>query len=362
MNKRKRISNTLGLYKKRSKTPGLPPGSLIFTGEARSEPVTISVIDYTESLFEEHTEASLADCEQFVKPHTTTWINVNGIHDVATIESIGKLVDLHDLILEDLLNLNQRPKIEEYDAHLFIILKMLHYDENRNLTIEQVSLVVGETFVLSFQEFAGDVFEPVRQRLRSGKGRVRNMGPDYLAYALMDTIVDHYFSVIEQIGEDIEDIEQDVLVDPQKEVLIRINNLKREVILLRRSIWPLREVISSIERSETNVFDPKTLLYLRDMYDHTIQVVEVVETFRDLLAGLTDLYMSSLSQKMNEVMKVLTIVGTIFIPLTFIAGVYGMNFERMPELHWTHGYPVVMAGMAGIGIFLLIYFKRKKWL
>ncbi len=350
------------LYEKQVKAPGLPPGSLIFTGEARSEPVSISLIDYNEGGFEERNHVAISECHDLNQKETTTWVNINGIHDISVVEGLGDLIGLHPLVLEDLVTLSQRPKIEEHENHLFIILKMIHYDDQNNLTVEQVSLVVGDTFVVSFQEFAGDVFEPVRDRLRSGKGRIRQMGADYLAYALMDTIVDHYFTVIERIGEDIEDIEQGLLVDPGKELLYRINMLKRDVIMLRRSIWPLREVISSIQRSETTIFKKKTLIFLRDVYDHTIQVVDVVETFRDLLAGLTDLYMSSLSQKMNEVMQVLTIVGTIFIPLTFIAGVYGMNFAWMPELQWHYGYPVAMAGMLVIGVLLLVYFKKKKWL
>ncbi len=345
-----------------TKEPGMPPGSLVFTAEEISASVDIGIINFNELEFEEQHGVAVADCKGLNEQRTTTWVNVNGVHDVDVIEELGTLVGLHPLIMEDLVNLDQRPKIEDFEEYLFIVMKMLHYDRDNNLEVEHVSLVIGKTFVISFQEYAGDVFEPIRQRLRTSKGRIRKKGADFLAYALIDTVVDHYFSVIEEIGELIDTIEEQLLTDTDKTILLRINRLKREVILLRKSIWPLREVISGLLRSESTIFEDKTLIFLRDVYDHTIQVAEMVETFRDLLSSLTDLYMSSLSQKMNEVMQFLTIVGTIFIPLSFLTGVYGMNFDNMPELHWTLGYPLLMVLMMIVSGMLLLYFRRKKWL
>ena len=341
---------------------GLPPGSVVYTGVERSEKVTLSLINFDAGNCDEQHEILTDAVEGIEDKSFISWVNVNGIHDVKVIEQLGARIALHPLEMEGLADVSQRPKVEEYEGHLFIVLKMLHYKGNEDLRIEQVSLVVGNTFVISFQEYAGDVFDPIRMRLRNGKGRIRKMGADYLAYALIDTIVDHYFVVIEQMGEQIELLEEELLDNPGKELLLRINNLKREAILIRKSIWPLREVISTLQRSESPIIKKKTQPFLRDVYDHTVQVVDMIETFRDLLASMTDLYMSSLSQKMNEVMQLLTIVGAIFIPLTFIAGVYGMNFDNMPELHWPNGYPLIMTLMFILGAGLLIYFKRKKWL
>ena len=319
-------------------------------------------MSYSPGSIEEKAKATLEECYGLQDGETVTWVNVDGVHDTSVIEQLGALVALHPLVLEDVVTLDQRPKLEEFDEHLFLVLKMLHYDNDERLAGEHVSLVVGHTFVISFQEYEGDVFEPVRSRLRKNKGRIRKMGADYLAYTLIDTVVDHYFLMIEQLGEQIESLEELLLSDPEQSTLIRINELKREVIMLRKSIWPLREVISGLQRGESPIFKKKTMVFLRNVYDHTIQVLDIVETYRDLLSGLTDLYMSSLSQKMNEVMQFLTIIGTIFIPLTFIAGVYGMNFEIMPELRWRYGYPIMMGLMAVMAFVLLIYFRRKKWL
>ncbi len=347
---------------KDNKKTGLPPGSVVYTGEARSEDVSLSLINYDAQHCDEKHEISIDAVEGIENKSIVSWINVNGIHDVEVIKQLGERIALHPLVMEDLVNVRQRPKLEDFDDHLFIVLKMLYYKDGDTLNIEQVSLIVGDTFVISFQEYAGDVFDPIRKRLRDGKGRIRKMGADYLAYALIDTIVDHYFVVIEKMGEHIELLEEQLLENPTRDLLLRINGLKREAILIRKSIWPLREVVSTLQRSESPLIKKKTEVFLRDVYDHTVQVVDMVETYRDLLASLTDLYMSSLSQKMNEVMQFLTIVGAIFIPLTFIAGVYGMNFDHMPELHFSYGYPAIMALMLAVGISSLIYFKRKKWL
>jgi magnesium transporter len=288
---------------------------------------------------------------------------VDGIHEVEIIEKIGKNYGIHPLLLEDILNTEQRPKLDDFDDYMFLVLKMLSFDEERGeITTEQVSLILGQNYVISFQEREGDVFNPVRDRIRNAKGRIRRMGADYLAYALLDSIVDSYFLILERIGDRIEGLEEDLISNPDEKTLQTIHHLKREMIFLRRSIWPLREVISGISRKESNLIKESTEIFLRDVYDHTIQVIDTIESFRDTVSGMLDIYLSSLSNRMNEVMKVLTIFASIFIPLTFVAGIYGMNFSNMPELGWKWGYFCALAIMAGIGISMLFYFKRKHWL
>ena len=261
------------------------------------------------------------------------------------------------------MNTEQRPKIDDLEDYIFVVLKMLSYDSDQNqLRMEQISLVLGKNFVLSFQENTGDVFGPVRDRIRKAKGRIRKMGPDYLAYALLDAIMDNYFLVLEKLGEEIESLEEDLVSHPTPETVQKIHNLKRELIFLRKSVWPLREVINVLEKAETDLIQSRTLIFLRDIYDHTIQVIDTVETFRDMVSGMLDIYLSSVSNRMNEVMKVLTIIATIFIPLTFIAGVYGMNFKAMPELEISWGYPAVLVIMVVIGVMMLMMFRRKRWL
>jgi magnesium transporter len=349
--------------RKRSKKVGLPPGTLVSLGEEKAEKIGISLIDYDEANFEEKEIKGVEECFPFKNKPTVTWINIDGIHDIEIIEKIGKHFDLHPLTLENILNTEQRPKIEDFDDYIFIALKMLYHDEKEGeIQTEQVSLILGSNFVISFQEREGDVFNPVRERIRTGKGRIRKMGADYLAYALIDTIVDNYFIIPEKLGERIESIEEELVANPTPETLQAIHTLKRKLIFLRKSLWPLREVISGLQRTESTLIHESTDIYLRDVYDHTIQVIDTIETSRDILSGMLDIYLSSISNRMNQVMKVLTIIATIFIPLTFIAGIYGMNFVYMPELGSPWGYPVVLLVMAGIGILMLVYFKRKKWL
>jgi magnesium transporter len=265
--------------------------------------------------------------------------------------------------MEDIINREQRPKIDDLENYLFLVLKMLQYDEKeQKIKFEQVSLILGSTYVISFQEREGDVFNIIRKRIKEGKGRIRKMDSDYLAYSLIDAIVDNYFSILEKIGERIEDIEGEVITNPSPETLQSIYSLKRDLIFLRKSVWPLREVITKMERGEIKLITKPTELFLRDVYEHTIQVIDTIESFRDMISGLLDIYLSSISNKMNEVMKVLTIIATIFIPLTFIAGIYGMNFQNMPELGWHWGYFIVLCVMLVIGITMIIYFKRKNWL
>ncbi|MBU4075378.1 MAG: magnesium/cobalt transporter CorA [Euryarchaeota archaeon] len=349
--------------KKRSTKTGLPPGALIHIGEKKIELAKIKILDYDENQFKEVEAKTIEECFPFKEKPTITWINIDGLHQVDIIEKIGKNFDFHPLLLEDILNTEQRPKIEVFENHIYIVLKMLYYNEKINeINTEQISIIFGQNFVISFQEREGDVFNPIRDRIRTSKGRIRKMGADYLAYTLMDSIVDNYFTILEKIGEDIEDVEESMITNPTPKTLHAIHLLKRKMISLRKSVWPLREVVSALERSESSLIHPSTRIYLKDVYDHTIQVIDTVETFRDVLSGMLDVYLSSISNKMNEVMKVLTIIATIFIPLTFIAGVYGMNFEYMPELKWQLGYPAIWFVMIIIGISMMVYFRKKKWI
>ncbi len=349
--------------KKREKKIGLPPGTPIYTGDKKEEEVRISIIDYTEDQFQEMETKNIEECFPFKESPSVTWINIDGIHQVDIIEKIGKHFELHPLVLEDIVNPQQRPKMEDLDQYLFLVFKMLKYDTKENqIKIEQVSIILGENYVISFQEMRGDVFEPIRHRIRSSKGLIRKMKSDYLAYALMDAIVDNYFTILENSGDRIEEIEEKVAMAPKPETLQEIYRLKRDMIFLRKSVWPLREVLSGLERGELPFIHKATQKFFRDVYDHTIQVIDTVEAFRDMLSGMHDTYLSSISNRMNEIMKVLTIIATIFIPLTFIAGIYGMNFKFMPELEWRWAYFVVWGVIAGIAISMLVYFKRKKWL
>lgn len=349
--------------KKISKKKGLPPGSLVHVGEKKTETVRITIIDYNKSQFQEKEAKKIEECFPFKDKPTVTWINIDGIHEPEVIERIGAHFKLHPLLLEDILNTEQRPKTEDFKDYLFTVLKMLYYDEKENkISAEQVSLILGPNFVISFQEREGDVFSPIRERVRNGKGRIRNMGADYLAYALIDAIVDNYFVILEKLGEKIEGMEEELVTNPRPETLQLIHSLKREMIFLRKSVWPLREIISKLERAESLLIKKSTVIYLRDVYDHTIQVIDTIETFRDMLSGMLDTYLSSVSNRMNEVMKVLTIIATVFIPLTFIAGIYGMNFRYMPELEWPLGYPLVWLVIITVTIIMFFYFKRKRWL
>jgi len=349
--------------KKSANTRGLPPGSIVHVGEKKTTKVKISVMDYTIGKFDEKEVKKVEDCFQFKRKPSVTWINVDGVHDVEVIKKLGDCFEIHPLVLEDIVNTNQRPKIEDYEKYIFFVLKMLYVDDKTHeIHSEQVSLILGQNYVISFQEQVGDVFNAVRERIRKGKGRIRKMGVDYLAYSLFDAVIDNYFIILEGIGEKVEHIEQDVVSNPKPEILQNIYNLKREMIYLRKSVWPLREVINGLLREESKLIKKGTYVYLRDVYDHTIQVIDTIETFRDMISGMLDIYMSSVSNKMNEVMKVLTIFAAIFIPLTFIVGVYGMNFQNMPELSLPWAYPAVWIVILVVGISLLGYFKHKKWI
>lgn len=351
------------LLKKRLKKAGLPPGTLVHIGERKLESTRISFVDYDERNFEEKQLDKIEECFPFKGTPTVTWINIDGLHQTDIIERLGKHFELHPLILEDILNTAQRPKAEDLGNYIFIVLRMISYnDQTQAVKSEQVSMVLGQNCVISFQENVGDVFEQIRNRIRTAKGRIRKMGPDYLAYALIDAIVDSYFAILEKIAERIEVLEEALVHDPGDETLHQIHALKRELISLRKSVWPLRELVGGIERSESALIKESTGMYFRDVYDHTIQVIDTVESYRDMVSGMMDIYLSSISNRMNAVMKVLTIIATIFIPLTFIAGIYGMNFKYMPELEWKFGYAAVLIIMLIVAAIMLIYFRKKKWL
>jgi magnesium transporter len=356
------------LFKRISKKVGMRPGEVVYVGAERKEPIKIRIIDYTRDELRELEASHIRDCFPFRDSKTVTWINISGIHDVEVIKNIGSHFGIHDLSLEDIANSGQRPKFEEGDGYLMFIIKMKYWpEESPEIVSEQVSILCGENYVISFQEMEGDVFEPVRDRLRRTKPRERFMNADYLAYALMDAVIDNYFAVTERIGEDIEELEDELISKPRTEHLEMIHHLKRELSLMRKATWPLREVVSAMERSESKLIQKETRIYIRDLYEHAIQIIDTVETYRDMVSGLMDIYLSSVSNKMNEVMKVLTIIATIFIPLGFLAGVYGMNFDpalsgNMPELGMPYGYVLFWVVALGIGLGLFVYFKRKKWL
>ena len=344
-----------------NKKIGAPPGTVIYSGEERSERVKLTLIEFSETEFIEKDFYDLSECMEQIEPGMVKWINVDGIHKVELIEAIGKKYHIHPLTLEDIANTAQRPKFEDYDNYVVAIMKMLYYDTE--LRSEQLSIVLMKGMVISFQEVhGGDAFDLIRNRLRTGKGRIRKMQADYLAYALIDAVVDYYFSILEKIGDKIELLEEDLISNPTKETMHELHAMKREMIFLRKAVWPIRELINNLERSETELITPSTDIYLRDLHDHAIRVIDTVETYRDLLSGMMDIYLSSVSNKMNEVMKVLTIITTIFVPVTFIAGVYGMNFDNMPELHSRWGYAATWAVMLSSIISLLIYFRKKKWM
>lgn len=351
------------IFKRRSSKIGLPPGTMVHIGEKKAETVRLTVIDYSEQQASRLELASVDQAVPFKEKPTVTWLDIMGLHDISVLEKLGQVYNIHPLILEDILNTDQRPKIEVFDDYVFIVLKMLTFEEeNQEIRIEQVSMILGAGFVITFQEREGDVFNPVRSRILEGKGRVRRQGSDYLAYSLMDVIIDHYFLILEKLGEIIEDLEGDVIQNPTPALVSHIQHIKRELILLRKAVWPLREVITAMVREEHPLIQRQTIPFLRDIYDHTIQVMDTVETFRDMVSGILDIYLSSLSNRMNEVMKLLTIIATLFIPLTFIVGVYGMNFEYMPELKWKLGYPMVWGVMILISLGMLLFFRKKKWL
>jgi len=352
-----------GHRKKRSSKSGLPPGTPVHIGEQKLEIMSLRALIYSEHAFQEVQTDRVDEIVPLATNPTNKWITVQGIHHIEGLQQLGAAFGLHPLVVEDIVNTDQRPKIEDYGDYLFIVLKAVsRHDQGHSLMVEQVSLIVGGNFVLCFLEGSDDPFISLRERLRSEKGRLRKTGSDYLTYAHLDTIVDQYFPLLEQVGEDIEELEERLIAQADRESLRTLHQFKREMILLRKAIWPLREVLSHLERGESALIQSSTHIYLRDVYDHTIQLIETTETYRDMLGGMMDIYLTSLSNKLNETMKVLTVIATIFIPLTFIVGVYGMNFRVMPELEWPWGYPLVMGVMLFLAIGMLWSFRRKHWI
>ncbi len=349
--------------KKRNNTKGLVPGSAVFIGNKKVDEIRIRVIDYDKSTLHEDELRNISDGTEFKEKNTVTWINIDGLHDSELMKEIAETFDLHPLLIEDIMNTDQRPKLQESDNNLFLVLKMLRYDEtNQTILAEQLSLVIGKTFLLTFQEQPGDVFEPVRERIRKQKGRIRATSIDYLAYALLDTVVDNYIYIIERFGEKIEDMEELVLGNPEPGVMEQLSNYRKEMNFLRKSIRPAREAITHLSRLDNDTINQKTIPFLKDLEDLIIQASEAIDTYREMLSDQMNLYNSALSNKMNDIMKILTIFAAIFIPLTFIAGIYGTNFEYLPELHFKYSYYIFWGVMILVALVLLIFFKRKKWL
>jgi magnesium transporter len=348
--------------KKRAKKSGLPPGAMVHVGKERTEKVRISVMAYDESQVVEEEVKDVKEVRGYLNKHTVTWINVDGVHRVEVIEDIGNLFGLHPLITEDVVNTTQRSKMEDLEDYLFIVVRMLDFDEKAGeISSQQISLILGSNYLISFQESPTSLFDPIRERIRAGKGRIRKNGPDYLAYTLLDSVVDNYFVLLEQLGEKLEFLEEQLVTTPTPDTLQVIHKLKTYMIFMRKSVWPLREVINRLLDGESTLIKSSTVPYLRDVYDHTIHAIDTMETSRDIISGMLDIYLSSISYRLNEVMKVLTILATLFIPLTFLAGWYGMNFKNMPELEWRYGYPMVILVAICVAIGMLIYFKRKRW-
>ena len=321
----------------------------------------IHIIDYSSNTVEETDVSTVEECIPYKDKSSVTWIDIQNIEDEKVIDSIGSLFSIHPLIIEDIKRIGQRPKMEEFDTYSYFVLRMFSF-LNDKIQTEQISIVMGKSYIITFQEKPGDVFDPIRERIRAKKFRINTLGSDFLAYSLMDVIIDNYFVILETLGEEVEHLEDVLLLNPTKAALHKIHSLKRKVLSLRRSVWPLRELLTNFERSESPLIQRSTHEYIRDVYDHAIQIIDTVETYRDSLSSMLDIYLSSVSNRMNEIMKVLTVISTFFIPLTFITGLYGMNFKYMPELSLKWGYPAVLIIMILTVAGLVVYFKKKKWL
>tara|TARA_R110002124_G_scaffold138576_6_gene302217 strand:- start:164265 stop:165353 length:1089 start_codon:yes stop_codon:yes gene_type:complete len=362
MAKRKRRPLKVPVIKSRG-SHNQVPGTVSYTGKKEAKTTKLEIIDYSKEHYERVDTENIEDAFAFESSKHVTWINVNGLNNASEIERLGDYYKLHPLIQEDIVTTNQRPKMDEYEDYLFIVFKMLHYDENGLLINEHVSMVLGRDYVTTFQEADGDVFDGIRDRLENSKGRIRNAGSDYLMFAILDAVVDNYFMVIETISAKIEILEDQLFESKvESDITEDIQDLKKEILRIRRAIIPLREVINRIEKTDTLLIEGRTQNYIRDLYDHIIQVSESVEIYREMIWGLMDMYMTTISNKMNEVMKVLTIMASIFIPLTFMAGIYGMNFEYIPELQLQYGYFYLWGAMILVFFGMIWYFKRKKWL
>jgi magnesium transporter len=354
----------MSYFTKRYHPPGTSPGTLVT--EEKAEEIRIQLLDYTPGEFLELTLEHPQECQPYLEKKSITWVHVEGVARAETVRVLGNLFGLHPLALEDVINTGQRPKADSYDEQLFVVMNLPTVSEQGEIETEQVSLFLGDGFLISFHRGDSRPFEPVVQRLRKHSGKIRERKADYLMYALLDVIIDLGFPVLEFFSEYIEDLEIELLENPGKETLAKIHQLKRELLMLRRMLWPQREVINNLLREELPQIRQETLPYLRDCYDHTIQIIDLIEVYREMTSSMMDVYLSSLSNRMNEVMKVLTVIATIFIPLTFIAGVYGMNFAgdspwAMPELEWYYSYPILWLIMIAIAGGMVVYFRRRNW-
>jgi magnesium transporter len=364
--KRKRRLKKIDLRKFVSKTAkrGSIPGTVEYIGQPRIEDIKIEILEYDESkIINKKVVNSVKELEPYFEHPGIKWIQITGVHNPDILNEIGKQFKIISLDLEDIANTTQRPRIEERDEYIFMVYKVLQLDrENREVNIEQVSIILGLNYVISFHETTPEVFEILQTRILTGLGRVRKMKSDYLVFAITDIIIDQYFTLIEDIGETIEETEEELLASPGQSSQEAIYKLKRRLGYIKKSIWPAREVLNQLQHSDHELVHEETKIYFRNIYDHTIQIIETLESLRDLTSGMMDLYLSAVSLKMNEIMKVLTIFSTIFIPLTFFAGIYGMNFKGIPELEWKYGYFYFWGIMIIITLFMLAFFRRRKWL
>lgn len=341
---------------------GLPPGSLLHVGNTYTHSAEVRMVCYDSESLQEKIVRKVEELTSQRAEAAVSWISISGIHETGLIEKVGNAFRIHPLVLEDILNTDQRPKLEDYGDYLYIVLKAFRGLTADELESEQISLIIGVDYVITFQETDQDLFKPIRDRINNGKGKIRKEGADYLANALIDVVVDNYYVVLEQLGERLEDLEEGLVADPSRNALKELHVLKREMIYFRKALWPLREVVGVFSRSDSELIQQTTLVYIRDVYDHVIQAIDTLETYRDIVSGMLDIYLSSVSNRMNQIMKVLTIISTIFIPLTFITGLYGMNFKYMPELECEWGYPAVLVLMLSLVLGMLLFFRRQKWI
>jgi magnesium transporter len=350
-------------FRRMARKVGMPPGSLVYTGDKGHLAAKITITRYNEQTIVERPVDSFTECQLSGDPGEVTWINVTGISKVTDLENLGECFKIHPLVLEDILEVGQRPKVEDYDEYLYIVLNSIRPGaDGEELAAEEISLVLGPHYLLSFYSGADDLFVSVRERLLQAKGRVRKLGADYLAYTLIDLVVDNYFIELEKFGDQMEALEDEVVANPTPRTLRDVHRFKNDMIMLRKSLWPLREVIARLERRESPLISEALGNYFRDVYDHTIIAIDTVETYRDILSGMLDIYLSSMSNRLNSIMKVLTIIATIFMPLTFITSLYGMNFKHMPELQWEYGYFMVLGAVFVIALSMVEYFRRKGWI